>query len=391
MLSTLKKRSWISLLFLLICGFVSPIVSADELFQNPDGSPALGLIQGAQQSVDIEIYTMTDPKIHSALIEAMNRGVQVRIIQEPKPAGSSCAIFDQGATEESEACQSAKAFVQEVRSLGGVYVPFNKKLCGGTPGAVCFEHGKMLLADHKTALLSTGNFDPTNLCDISAGTKKCNRDYSFVTSDPQVVTTLATIFEQDLAAVPYDLSSLLKRSGAERLTVSPLSLAPLVSFIDSAQKNLQIDNQYLKQKDINLAIERAAKRGVHVELTVASACAFGRPRASEKRAFQNTYSEFESYGISARMFTRNNRIGGKAGYMHAKVIVVDGVKAWVGSVNGSDAATQRNREFGVFIDEPHTVQTLSDELYRDHHDSASETWQDSINCKELNSSENRVG
>lgn len=384
MLSTLMKRSWISLLVLFVSGFASSNAFTDELFQNPDGSPALNLIQGAQQSVDIEIYTMTDPQIHSALIEALHRGVHVRIIQEPKPSGSSCEIFDEDAAVTSAACQSAKEFVQEVRSLGGVYVPFNKELCGGAQGAVCFEHGKMLLADHKTVLLSTGNFDPTNLCDISAGTKKCNRDYSFVTSEPKMVTTLSTIFERDLAAVPYDLASLLKNSGAERLTVSPLSLAPLVSFIDSAQKNLQIDNQYLKQKDINLAIERAAKRGVHVELTVASACAFGRPRASEKLKFQNTYSEFESFGISAHMFTKNNRVGGRAGYMHAKVIVVDGAKAWVGSVNGSDAATQRNREFGVFIDEPHTVRTLSDELSKDHHDPASETWQDSVSCKELN-------
>lgn len=381
MLWTLTRRTWFSLLFLLLAGFAS----ADELYQNPEGSPALGLIRGAQQSLDIEIYTMSDPNIHGALIEALHRGVSVRIIQEPKPAGSSCAIFDPALSADRSDCRDAKSFVQTIRSLGGIYQPFNKELCGGSRGAGCFEHGKMLIADRKSVLLSTGNLDPTNLCDVAAGAKKCNRDYSFVTSDSKMVETLATIFERDLAGAPYDLASLLKIPGSERLTVSPLSLEPLIGFINSAQKSLQIDNQYLKQADINLAIERAASRGVQVELTVASACAFGHPRPKDRLAFQNTYSHFESLGISARMFTRNNKVDGKPGYMHAKVIVVDGVKAWVGSVNGSDSATQRNREFGVFINDPVTVQTLSDELSKDHHDPASETWQDSINCSELNS------
>ncbi|MGZ6311266.1 MAG: phospholipase D-like domain-containing protein, partial [Bdellovibrionota bacterium] len=309
---------------------------------------------------------------------ALRRGRRVRIIQEPTTPDGACAVAN--GTGSDSTCVAARAFAAQVRTLGGTYLPFNKKLCGGGAASKCLEHGKMLIVDGTSVLLSTGNLDETNLCDVQAGARKCNRDYSFVSDDSDLVEPLQNIFDGDLVGVPYDLQSII--ADIPRLTVSPFSLQPLVDFIDHAQATLQIDNQYLKQDDLNRAILRAAIRGVKVEVTVASVCSFGPPSDRDAEIFEQTYSGFEAVGISVRAFNSDNQVAGMPGYMHAKVMVRDGNAAWVGSVNGSNMATLHNREFGVFLSDRQEILSLSEELLRDHHDPDSETWQDSLECRE---------
>jgi phosphatidylserine/phosphatidylglycerophosphate/cardiolipin synthase-like enzyme len=45
-------------------------------------------------------------------------------------------------------------------------------------------------------------------------------------------------------------------------------------------------------------------------------------------------------------------------YVHAKVIVVDGRRAFVGSENLSTASLDHNREVGVIVADPGAIQTL---------------------------------
>jgi phosphatidylserine/phosphatidylglycerophosphate/cardiolipin synthase-like enzyme len=381
---SMRKRllGLIPLLTSIFAFGASGVANADWVFENPDGTPPTTLIQSAHASIDIEIYTMADPQVQTALLQAMGRGVRVRVIQEPAPYDSPCHVFEAAATKDGSSCKSAKQFVLQVQSQGGQYVPFNKSLCGNNAAPNCFEHGKIMLVDGTSALISTGNFDASNLCDTSVGVKKCDRDYTFVTTDPGTISTLEQIFETDLLGIPYDLPSILAQPAANALTVSPFSLTPLVNFINTATTSLQIEEQYLWQTQINQAIMSAAQRGVHVEIMVASACSYGRPNSSETSEFQRTFSAFDQAGVNSRMFTVNNRVNGMPGYLHAKAIVIDGVRAWVGSVNGSDTATSANREFGVFFTELPLVQQLSADLENDFQNSGSETWQDSLNCGE---------
>ena len=81
------------------------------------------------------------------------------------------------------------------------------------------------------------------------------------------------------------------------------------------------------------------------------------------------------------MFTRRIVVGGRPGYLHAKAIIVDGKKAWVGSVNGSTAALTNNREFGIFVTEPALISKLSKSILSDFSDPRGESWVDSVECK----------
>jgi phosphatidylserine/phosphatidylglycerophosphate/cardiolipin synthase-like enzyme len=368
---------------------------APGAYVNAEGGPLLPLLQNAKSSIDIEIYTMKDLKVRELLRAALARGVKVRIVKDGNPLGERCDVF--GASDVSSDtinatpsngstadCADQQKLVRDVRAAGGEYVPFNKSaLCpngGGTNGNGCFEHGKIAIVDGSLALLSTGNFDSTNLCIASENPRSCDRDYSLVIGDATVLDTMQRIFNADLGGARYDVSSMIPSTIADSFTVSPVSLKPIVAFIDSARSSLAIETQYLKDPDMNDAIVRAAKRGVKVQVTVASFCAFGKPSQSEVNEVNQVYGAFDAAGVDSITFTSKSLVNGHAGYVHAKAIIVDGVRAWVGSVNGSAESLTQNREYGLIFDAAKDVSTVATQMSSDHRDGGDESWQDSLNC-----------
>jgi len=363
-----------------------PWRALDGFHDNTADQPVVKALSLAAKSIDIEIYEMSDPDVRAALRAALARPepLRVRVIKDPDPLGEACRYFEPVSDRDGADCRDQKALVEQVRaSRGGAFVPFNKaELCGGRTksGAPkrCFEHGKLLVVDGRHALLSTGNFNSSNLCNLRRGPRVCNRDFSYITSDTDVVRAVSAVFEGDLAGRRYDLEALLTPQVSRKLTVSPYSLAPLVGFINGARRSIRIENQYLKEKEIDEALEARAAAGVKVQVMVSSLCSFGRPKSSKPA--EKLFGGFERAGIEPRLFTSAMQVGGRPGYLHAKAIVVDDERAWVGSVNGSDTATSANREFGVFFDQPADVARLDAILRADFDSPGAETWRESLQC-----------
>ena len=359
------------------------------LYNNAEGSPLISLINSAQSTLDMEFYEMDDPNVISAVRQAISRGVTVHIVKEPKPVGATCKVFENIAGQEPKAplgkgasCEDQTALVAEVNKSGGSYQPFVKEeFCPeGTLG--CLEHGKVIVVDSQYSLVSSGNFNTSSLCDIEFSPDKCNRDYSYVSKDPVIVKSLQNIIEKDLIGKSYDIPSALLPGAGEKITVGPNSLEPIVTFIKSAKQSLQVENQYLKDPTINDALIEVAQRGVKVEIVLASACSFGYPKDNEAKKLTAIFSAFDAAGIQTKMFNKNIKVNDHAGYMHAKAIVVDNKKAWMGSVNGSTQAATKNREFGVFFSDSANVQKLARTMKSDFQDPNEESWEDSLHCAE---------
>ena len=351
-------------------------------YDNSAGSPIFALVAGAQSSIDIEIYEMQDADVRSALRQAMSRGVRIRVVQEPAPLEDPCTIFELGSGHADASCNDQRKLKDEIIAHGGAYVPFNKEALCADPTYSCFEHGKMVLVDQKIALLSTGNFNSSNLCNLSQAPTKCNRDYTMILRAPDQVAFLQSVFDADLKTSKYDLAGLIRTSGMQdQITVSPFSLDPLLNLIRSAKTSIKIENQYLKERAMNDALIAAAQRGVKVEITVASLCSFGPPSSKESQIATDIFTQFDAAGISVRLMPSQFQIRGKPGYLHAKSMIIDGVKAWVGSVNGSTSATSNNREFGVIFQNPEWISGLEKIMDADHASPDMETWRDSLACK----------
>lgn len=351
--------------------------SLDRFYENSEGAPHLSLIQGAEKTLELEVYTLKSTKIMNALKKAMERGVKLSIVQDADPV-DVCKVFYPVGPSDDAKCQEMKGFVKHVKKNGGVYVPFNKSFCA--PGGVCFQHGKIIVADSKLVMLSTGNFNPSNLCEKSENPPICNRDYTVVSRDPVVVKAIQSIVRADTENRPSDIPGIVNSTGG-RITVSPFSLDPLVRFIDSAKKTVQLENQYLKNPELNAAIVRAARRGVKVFIMVSSACSFGRPDQSAIQSWTLTYSEFDAAGVNTKTFNASIPVNGRPGYLHTKAILVDSKRAWVGSVNGSTASLTRNREFGLFTEEPEFVKKLAQHMYQNFTERNAQTWKQSLRCE----------
>lgn len=358
---------------------------------NADYAPIADLINGARKSVEMEIYEMDDPTVVDALRAALQRGITIQIVQEPKALGNPCHVFEPTKMEKEPkqahhasgavSCAEQQRLVQDVNAAGGNYVPFQKdNLCIGTKA--CFQHGKIAVIDGVQAMVSTGNFNVSNLCDRAASPLTCDRDFSFVTKDRIAVKGLESVIQADLAGEAYDLKQLVPASVAAKITVGSLTLDSLVNFIGSARESIQLENQYLKEPTLNRALTEAAQRGVKVSVMVASACSFGKPKPTEANELTSIFQGFDSAGIATKLFTRKILVGGYKGYLHAKAIVVDGSRAWLGSSNGSKESLFNNREFGIYFDSPSDVSGLASILSSDFSDPNSESWQDSLDCAE---------
>lgn len=368
------------------------------VFNNSDTPTVAQLIRFARESIDIEIYEMADPEVRQALREALKKQVKVRIVKEPSPIGEKCNPWKQGLSGKSAKkasreviadCLDQQGLVSDVRAHGGAFEPFNKnQLCGQKfREGRCYQHGKIVIVDRnrkerRLALISTGNFNSSNLCDLAYGPSTCNRDYTYITRDTVIIDTLSEIFEKDLDGKRYDLGAILKSRGVEsKLTVSPFSLEPLAELIRGARNRIQIQNQYINPDSglVELLIEKA-RQGRTVEVMLADVCSFGK--VPEKKAY-NLYLMFaamEAAGVKIRMFNKSHRIEGKDGYLHAKAIVIDGQRAWVGSVNGSTTSINQNREFGLFFSHPMRVRAFSEFIARDFSDPTAQPWRDSLRC-----------
>ena len=338
------------------------------------------LVDSAEKALDVEIYEMMDLDFRDSLRRALKRGVLIRIIKEPAPIGEKCKMMNSISSRDNPDCQDQKDLVAEIRGAGGTVAAFNKSELCGEKGKSCFEHGKMVIADGRHALLSTGNFNASNLCNHGSKPGHCNRDFTYVSRLPFVAEGLSAIFEKDLAGKSYLLNETVSARFRRKITVSPDSLAPLVEFIQSAKNSIEIENQYLKDPILNQALIAAARRGVVVSVVLSSLCSFGKPKERQKQEAARTFGEFDTAKIKIQMFTSQMKVGGRAGYLHAKVIVVDGSRAWIGSVNGSTMSTSRNREFGIFFRSPTSVSLLEKIIRFDLSDPRGETWQESLQC-----------
>jgi cardiolipin synthase len=91
------------------------------------------------------------------------------------------------------------------------------------------------------------------------------------------------------------------------------------------------------------ALSAAARRGVAVTVVLTD----DDEDASE-------LAELAAAGVTVRLLPDRSSVL----YIHAKVIVADGSRAFVGSENFSSASLERNRELGVVLSDPAAAATL---------------------------------
>jgi len=282
------------------CNVNDPRSAAPEVFVGPVGyGPKFrSIIDGATTSIDLQMYLFTVTDLSTALINAKQRGVAVRVLLDPDHAGN---------TSTRSKLMSAGVNVQNA------------------PAGFEYAHAKYMLVDGKMAVVSSGNFN--------IGALESERNYAFVTRDAEDLADLAAIFAAD-----WDGTAISQ--ACTRLLVSPYNSRPrLLAHINSAQTKLDLELFYMTDGDVVAAVKLAISRGVTVRAILTS--------PTDLAGNASTITMLKGLGVPVKVAKNFD--------LHAKLIIADGV-AFIGSENMSYTSLTKNREVGALIFEPSQAQ-----------------------------------
>ena len=289
-------------------------VQGVQVFVEPDDGEQVitNAIRSAQKSIWLEIYILSDRNVIRTLEEASNRGLDVRVMLEPHPFG--------GGTSPSKTMDALAAAGIKTQP---------------TDPSFSLTHEKGLIIDGATAYIMTSNFSRSALG--GSGSYR-NREYGIIDTNPQDVQAVIAIFSADWNHTTAQIND-------PNLVVSPINARnDFTTLINSAHNTLLVEAEELNDSNIEQALASAAQRGVHVEVIL--------PAASGSSGDSNSQgiSTIKQGGVQVREDPQL--------YMHAKIIIVDGQRAFVGSENISTQSLDQNRELGIIVSEAAVLNKL---------------------------------
>lgn len=295
-----------------------------RVYVEPDDGESVitGAIRSASKSVWLEIYILSDRNVMRALEEAANSGLDVRVMLEPHPVGGGSSV-----TRTLDELKAAGVKAQ--------YSSPDFRL----------THEKGMVVDGSTVYIMTSNFSRAALGGSSGSSGTRNREYGIIDSNPQDVQAVMAIFTADW-----------NHTGAQfndaNLVVSPVnSRSVFMSLIGSAQHSLLVEAEEMNDSAIEQALVSAASRGVQIEIIL--------PAPSRSSGDSN------SQGIAAIKQSNITVREDPQLYMHAKIIVADGIKAFVGSENISTQSLDQNRELGILVSDTTVLSKLQSTFQND--------------------------
>jgi phosphatidylserine/phosphatidylglycerophosphate/cardiolipin synthase-like enzyme len=155
-----------------------------------------------------------------------------------------------------------------------------------------------------------------------------NREYGVVTDLPQPATDAQEIFDADWARRTDDLPN-------DSLIVSPdNSRARFADLIASAGGSIDFYAEVIRDTDIMDDLGAAVRRGVQVRIIT-------NPPADD--VDRTVIADLLKMGVEVRI--------ARSYYVHAKMLLIDGVTAVVGSQNFTPTSLDDNREVAMVIDD----------------------------------------
>ncbi len=281
----------------------------------------LNLIESARSSLRIKMFSYNDPDLVQAAVTAHERGVGVSVLLNP--AKFNGLRLNDGTFETFRS--------------HGIEVDW-------TNPAFTVTHEKSMVVDDSVALISTFNFVQKYFTST--------RDYGLLITDRNVLADITACFDADRRRVAYrgrEEGPVAWGNSNARRTVAGL--------IEGAEKRILIQHPKLKDEAIMDRILAATQRGVNVHFLCGG------------------HHGIEEWDLLATL--SNQRILARAGVhlrkqrhvrLHAKMIMVDGARAMIGSMNIDRQAYDDRRELGIVFDDASAVARLKKWFEADWHD-----------------------
>jgi phosphatidylserine/phosphatidylglycerophosphate/cardiolipin synthase-like enzyme len=282
------------------------------MVQPDDGlTPFLREIDGAACSVDLSVYLLSEPQIIEHLGQAAERGVRVRVMLEEYPFGGGGGQVETRATLE--------ALRIEVRWSGT---------------RLRFSHAKYMVVDSAVAVVMNQN--------LTTSAFTSNREFAVITTERAEVEQAQEVFDRDWEHLDIDDPD------------GPLILSPtnsrerLVALVAGAERSIDLYAEVIRDDEIVTALGEAAGRGVAVRLIV--------DQSIDDGTQEHAIRLFEM-GVEIRIASSL--------YIHAKLMVIDGEVAVVGSQNPTPTSLDDNREVSMVVDDEAVLERCARIFERD--------------------------
>ena len=208
----------------------SPTASLRLLIEPASGiGPIYKLITGARHSVDLTMYELADPTAEADLAADAARGVNVRVLLDRHLE------------------KSANTGAYNYLSAHRVHVRW-------APAGTTY-HQKTLTVDDATSVIMTLNFVARDY----PGT----RDFAVIDTGRADVAAIVATFNADFAG-----RAITPPDGADLVWSPTNAKASVLSVIDGAKHTLAVEDEEMDDPAVTAALAAAARRGVHVTITM---------------------------------------------------------------------------------------------------------------------------
>jgi phosphatidylserine/phosphatidylglycerophosphate/cardiolipin synthase-like enzyme len=274
--------------------------------------PILDALAAARRSLNIRMFLFTDPTLIEAVLAAHRRGVKVRVMLNPARRS--------GEEENKESRKVLAAAGIDVRDSNPDFD---------------LTHQKSMVIDDETGFVESLNWETRDLTET--------RDYAVVTTKKREVAEMIACFEADWTRQKFDPhpeSRLIwcPNNGRDRIA----------AFIDAAKKTLWLQNERYQDTVIIERLVRAANRGVSVHILA---------KAPHSLKMEKLVEGVGGLRIMSDVGAKIHKLKGLK--LHAKMILADGERAVVGSINLAPGSFDARRELALEIDSHHVVDRLN--------------------------------
>ncbi len=279
----------------------------------PDDSaqPILEAIAAAKKSLRIKMFLFSHPALLAAVIAAQKRGIKVRVMLNPARRGGE---------PENEATR------KKLERAGVEVIDSNP--------AFAVTHEKSMVVDNEIAFVKSLNWETKNLTET--------RDYAVVTAHNDEVKEVIDCFEADWHRKKFDAGKQARLiwcnyNGRDRIA----------DFIDRAKHTLFVQNERYQDAVIIERLVRAARRGVKIHVMARA------PHTLKKEKLVEGVGGIrilDDVGVKVHKLKHLK--------LHAKMLLADGKRAIVGSINFSPGSFDSRRELAIEVTDQHVVKRL---------------------------------
>jgi phosphatidylserine/phosphatidylglycerophosphate/cardiolipin synthase-like enzyme len=275
-------------------------------------------INNAHKSILIKMFLFSDSELLNAVIAAKERGVKVKVMLNPSRRN--------GEEENGDARVKLEAAGIEVRDTNPCFV---------------ITHEKSMVVDGKLAFVKSLNWETKNLTET--------RDYAIITSHPCEVEEIILCFEADWHRQNFDPGEdacliWCSLNGRERIA----------KFIDQAKHTLFVQNERYQDLVIIERLVRAASRGIKIHAMVPPPHTLKMEKIVEGVGGLRI---MDDVGIKIHRLKHLK--------LHGKMLLADGLRAIVGSINLAPGSFDHRRELAIEVHDEDVVERLQKIAHHD--------------------------